>query len=282
MPSDLTLLLLMSRHRRVAVRASQGGSVAPVQSTPAPPPTERSLTSLPDPRLHSPVCCCLLCEQAGTGEQAMRSAGGDYERFFNSSRCALSASYFSVRDRLNPSRAPSHSSARHPPPHFDSEAAMTERSTCLRCGGHTVRPWQRPARTVSYRVFAALPIPADLPIPTCSRCQAEFLDQETTHRLHELLPQLYEAELRRRAGQEIRVLAPYISQRKLELLLGISQAYLSRLLTQAGNPSAVLVLLLGLIARDPQARLNEVQSYWQVPRPEPPLLGVSNATHPLR
>ena len=32
-------------------------------------------------RRHSPVCCCLLCEQHDTGEQAMRSVGGDYRRF---------------------------------------------------------------------------------------------------------------------------------------------------------------------------------------------------------
>ena len=35
----------------------------------------------PDPRRHSAVCCCRLCEQRGTGEQAMRSVGGDYQRF---------------------------------------------------------------------------------------------------------------------------------------------------------------------------------------------------------
>ena len=42
----------------------------------------------PDPRRHSMVCCCLLCEQRGTGEQAMRSAHGDYGRFLASVRSA--------------------------------------------------------------------------------------------------------------------------------------------------------------------------------------------------
>src|SRR3982751_3733790 len=161
---------------------------------------------------------------------------------------------------------------------------MTEpapRPACLRCGGHTVRIVQRPARTVSYRVFAALLVPADLPIPTCSRCRAECLDPETTRRLQEILPRLYEAELRRLAGKELRALAPYISQRQLELLLGLAQGYLSRLLAQAGNPSSPLVLLLGLIAREPQARLAEVQAYWQAPRPEPALLAsLSPETNP--
>ena len=159
----------------------------------------------------------------------------------------------------------------------------SQRSTCLRCGGHTVRPTQRPARTVSYRVFSALPLPADLLVPTCSRCHAECLDAETTQRLHELLPHLYQAELRRLAGQELRALSPFISQRQLELFVGLAQGYLSRLLAQAGNPSSALVLLLGLIAKDPQARLGEVQAYWRAPKPEPTLLSaLSPAINPLR
>ena len=160
---------------------------------------------------------------------------------------------------------------------------ISHRPTCLRCGGHTVRPMQRPARTVSYRVFPALPLPADLPIPTCRRCYAECLEPETTQRLHELLPLLYQAELRRLAGNELRAISPCISQRRLELQLGLAQGYLSRLLAQAGNPSSPLVLLLGLIAREPQARLAEVQAYWQAPRPEPALLSALNPeSHLLR
>ena len=163
---------------------------------------------------------------------------------------------------------------------------MTEppqRPTCLRCGGHTVRPVQCSARTVSYRVFPALPLPADLLIPTCSRCRAESLDLGTTQRLHQILPHLYQAELRRLAGQELRALSPHISQRQLELLVGLAQGYLSRLLAQAGNPSSALVLLLGLLAKDPQARLSEVQAYWRAPRPEPELLAsLSPPIDPLR
>ncbi len=158
----------------------------------------------------------------------------------------------------------------------------SQRPTCLRCGSHTVRLVQRPARSVSYRVFSALSLPADLPVPTCSRCHAECLDLETTERLHQVLPRIYEAELRRLAGQELRALSPYVSQRRLELIIGLAQGYLSRLLAQAGNPSSALVLLLGLIAKDPQARLDEVQAYWRAPRPEPPLLAALRlATDPL-
>ena len=68
-----------------------------------------------------------------------------------------------------------------------------------------------------------------------------------------------------------------------EGLLGLAQGYLSRLLAQAGNPSSPLVLLLGLIAQDPQVRLSEVQAYWRAPRPESPQLAALNSSiHPLR
>ena len=69
----------------------------------------------------------------------------------------------------------------------------------------------------------------------------------------------------------------------MDSLFGISQGYLSRLLAQAGNPSSVLVLLLGLIARAPETRLGEVHGYWQAPRPDPALLASrSNEAEPFR
>ena len=66
MHPELTLLPSLSTARQSA------GSQATAASTVLP---------APDPRRHSAVCCCRLCEQRGTGEQAMRSVGGDYQRF---------------------------------------------------------------------------------------------------------------------------------------------------------------------------------------------------------
>ena len=63
---SLTLLLSTSTSRQAT--GSQAAAVSTVSQT-------------PDPRRHSAVCCCRLCEQRGTGEQAMRSVGGDYRRF---------------------------------------------------------------------------------------------------------------------------------------------------------------------------------------------------------
>ncbi len=120
---------------------------------------------------------------------------------------------------------------------------------CLHCGGNTVRPRRRPGRTVHYRTIAALPLPADLMIPTCSRCRAEYLDADTAQRLEATLSALYVAGLRRRASEAIKTLRQHISQRRLELQIGLSQGYLSRLLADAGNPSPPLVLLLAQPAR---------------------------------
>ena len=71
MPTDLTLLFPMSAPRRAAeletgLNHSADGATVP---------------RAPDASRHSAVCCCRLCEQRGTGEQAMRSVGGDYQRF---------------------------------------------------------------------------------------------------------------------------------------------------------------------------------------------------------
>lgn len=138
---------------------------------------------------------------------------------------------------------------------------------CLHCGGNTVRLRGRPGRTINYKTIAALPIPADLMIPTCSRCCAEYLDADTTQWLEGVLCALYLAELRRLAGEAIKTLRQHISQRRLELQIGLSQGYLSRLLTDAGNPSPALVLLLAQLAKDPPSRLSEVERFWGEIRP---------------
>jgi hypothetical protein len=140
---------------------------------------------------------------------------------------------------------------------------------CLHCGGNTVRPRRRPGRTIEYKTIAALPLPADLMIPTCSRCRTECLDAETAQQLEGILSALYLDELRRRAGEAIRALRRHISQRRLELWIGLSQGYLSRLLTDAGTPSPALVLLLAQLAQDPASRLPEVERFWgAIPNPQ--------------
>ncbi len=138
----------------------------------------------------------------------------------------------------------------------------SEPQRCLRCGTKTVRPRTGQGRKTSFRVFPALPIPNALPIPTCARCLSEFTDLATEADLTRELELVYLETLRGLASRAIRRLSQHISQRKLELRLGLSQGYLCRIAAGAGNPSPALVALLHLLVRDPVARLAEVEHDW--------------------
>ena len=102
---------------------------------------------------------------------------------------------------------------------------------CSKCQSKAVRSYARPGRTVRYRNIAAMPIPDSFPIPTCSRCHAEFFDARTSEALVLLLHEQYLEQLRQRAKQAIDILMRHITQRRLELLLGLSQGYLCLLYT---------------------------------------------------
>ena len=136
---------------------------------------------------------------------------------------------------------------------------------CPECGSYTVRPSQRPERTMRYRNLGALILPEDLSIPTCSDCGFEILDNETRVQLDAILSESYRHVLRQRVRRAIDTLMLHISQRQLEQLLGLSQGYLSRLRAGAGNPSPELVSHLALLAKDPSTRLSELQRYWAEP-----------------
>ncbi len=141
----------------------------------------------------------------------------------------------------------------------------TSHTKCSKCQSKAVRNWARPGRTVRYRTLAALPIPSDFPIPTCQRCFAEQPTPETRAALAPVLQEAYLQDLRQRARVGIDVVTKFISQRQLELLLGLSQGYLSRLRAGAGSPSAELVSHLALIANDPRTRLLELERFWALP-----------------
>ena len=81
MATDLTLLLLLSALRRTAGSSSELIRSAEPDQAQLATSADATFPRAPNPRRHSAVCCCMLCEQQGTGEQAMRSVGGDYRRF---------------------------------------------------------------------------------------------------------------------------------------------------------------------------------------------------------
>ena len=124
---------------------------------------------------------------------------------------------------------------------------------CLRCNSVSVRPRKGVGRTRHYRVLAKLPIPDAFEIPTCRRCGAEYSDASIDRALDQVLAAVYVDSLQTLAKESIRKLTERdaamkkrsISQRQLELALGLSQGYLSRLLSGHGKPSTPLVLLLG-------------------------------------
>ena len=140
----------------------------------------------------------------------------------------------------------------------------TEDRRCVRCGSRSVRPRTGRGRTRPYRVFAALPVPDDCLIPACRRCGAQYLDDETIAALGPVLERVYVAELQRLAALYIRRLPRrLISQRRLELLLGLSQGYLSRLAAGDGVPSAQLVLLLGHLADGVPESIENLKNFWR-------------------
>ena len=139
---------------------------------------------------------------------------------------------------------------------------------CPCCGHHAVRLTAQPGRVCRYR-NTALTLPADLLVPTCRRCKHLLLSFDSMPELAAALEATYRAELVQRAAAEIAKLSQRLSQRKLEVALGLSQGYLSRLRAGDGVPSASLVSLLALLASD-AARLEELARYWALPlAPEP-------------
>ena len=134
-----------------------------------------------------------------------------------------------------------------------------ERCPC--CGYASVHPLARPGRVVRYR-NAALTLPAELCLPACRRCKYEPLGLDAVPA--ELLESLYRADLRQRVAVAITRLQGFRSQRRTELLLGLSQGYLSRLRAGEGVPGAPLVSLLALLAAHPQL-IAELEAYWTLP-----------------
>lgn len=146
---------------------------------------------------------------------------------------------------------------------------------CLRCNSVSVRPRKGVGRTRHYRVLAQLPIPDDFEIPTCGRCGSEYSEESIDRKLDQALAAVYLDSLQTLAKASIGKLTErdpamkrrFISQRRLELVLGLSQGYLSRLLSGHGKPSAPLVLLLGLLSLSPEQTLDEVQRFWRLASP---------------
>lgn len=133
---------------------------------------------------------------------------------------------------------------------------------CPCCGYNAVIPVARPGRVVRYR-NAVLTLPADLRLPACRRCKHEPLGLDALP--SETLDSLYRANLQKCVAVAIERLHGVRSQRKTELLLNLSQGYLSRLKAgEKGVPGAPLVSLLALLAAHPNL-VGELEDFWTMP-----------------
>lgn len=78
---------------------------------------------------------------------------------------------------------------------------------CRECGEGLIRPLAREGRVMPYKNGLALPVPADLFIPTCSDCGSEWIDEPTAHALDNALEDAYIAHLDRECARLIRQVA---------------------------------------------------------------------------
>lgn len=132
---------------------------------------------------------------------------------------------------------------------------------CGECGNRTVVPLAVAGRTSPFRQFGALPIPADFQVPTCSTCGAEWYDRKTSEQLDAVLAEAANQQLARLATEAIEHLAQVMNQRDLEVQLGLSAGYLSKVRHGKERPSAPLVALLSLLATRTR-RIGEVERVW--------------------
>lgn len=109
-----------------------------------------------------------------------------------------------------------------------------------------------------------LELPDDLEVPTCTACGAMFISRETARKIDEALSTAYARELRVRAKELVEGLTKHRSAWSLEWLLGLSQGYLSRIKHEKRTPSTALVACLALLAENPPARIEALESFWGV------------------
>ena len=134
---------------------------------------------------------------------------------------------------------------------------------CRECGVGEIRPLAKAGRRGSYKNLE-LAIPADLKIPTCNNCGAEWMDRTAATALDGALEKVYREVLRKLWAAAIRKIQQQkLSMRRLEQLLGLSEGYLSKVSNGRSEPSAELVAHLGTLATDVEGRTRELEHLWK-------------------
>lgn len=132
---------------------------------------------------------------------------------------------------------------------------------CPECGG-TIRLLAKPGRTMRYKTMM-LSVPESIAIPTCDRCGEEWFDKRTSDAVEAALSQKYDNSLRERCMRYVEHIREQIPIGTLEDALGITRGYFSRIQAEKKSPSAQLVGELALIAKNPKARLRELEDAWK-------------------
>lgn len=144
-------------------------------------------------------------------------------------------------------------------------------ATCPVCGTGQIKVKRAKGRRAKFR-NVELPVPETVEIPTCTSCGTEWIDARAAAELDAALQEVYESQLKEEAVRLIQQLAQHsIPQNRVERILGLSQGYLSKVRSGASRPSAMLVVCLRLLSRDPDKRLAEIEGKRSRPkRAKPP------------
>jgi hypothetical protein len=135
---------------------------------------------------------------------------------------------------------------------------------CRNCGTGAIRLLAKAGRKERYRNLL-IEVPAGLPIPTCDNCETEWMNESTAASLDAALESTYRGEVRKRFDRLLRAILEVINQRRLESIMGVSDGYISKLKRGEREPSMEFVTHLALIAKDPVARVREVEAYLEKP-----------------
>lgn len=133
---------------------------------------------------------------------------------------------------------------------------------CAECDEGTVRLLAKPGRRASFHFVPNLTVPADLAIPTCDRCGAEWFDADAASAYDAAMATVLEGELRARARRLIDRILQDLTVAEAEWALGVSQGYLSRIRSGKRKPSIEFVHHLAELSAQPRQRLQFLENFW--------------------
>jgi hypothetical protein len=124
---------------------------------------------------------------------------------------------------------------------------------CYFCGEGTIAPRNLRGSVLQYRDERAIPVEADVFVPTCHACGESLLDDATSAALDALEPayrRLRAEHLQHELGLALSALK--ITQGDLERLLGLSPGYVSKLLKGKRIAETSLYRFVHLLNANPQ------------------------------